>query len=105
MNTEAPHQHKVWMSPELKADVTRHWRMNPLFKSESDLGRSILTELATHGVDESQLADMDMNGKASMRIHAVPSLWAAAGEATNKEGLSLHSVIRRRLIRMITGNH
>lgn len=97
-------QHKIWMSPELKEGLESLWRANREFKGDSDFIRSLLTSFATDGVKEEQLAGNDSNGKASARVWCDDELWNAATAASIELGLSLHSTIRRTLIKMIGDN-
>lgn len=94
-------QHKIWMSPELKEQLESHWRADRRFKGDSDLLRTILVDITQATDLEAQLADSDSNGKASARVWASDELWDAATAAAAHLGLSIHSTVRRMLIKMI----
>lgn len=90
-------QRKLWMSPELKEQVVRYWRMNPQYRSESQLFGEAIGQIAEVPIDENMLAASDQPGKASARVWVDPEVWQLATTRAAASGLSLHSVIRRRV--------
>lgn len=98
-------QRKVWVSEELKAQLNAYWRPRTEYASESDLVRSVIEDVIAKGVDEDTLADHDSNGKSSVRVWIEEEEWDAAMTSALASGFSLHSVIRRRLLQLIEGNH
>lgn len=103
MSTNETIQRKIWVGADLKADIKRYWRVNPQYDSESDLLRSVLEDIARAPInEETQLAGIDAPGKESVRVWVDPETWDLAQTRAAALGLSLHSVIRRRFIRMMT---
>lgn len=103
MTTSETIQRKIWVGEELRRDIKRYWRVNPQYDSESDLLRSVLEDIAKAPInEETQLAGVDTPGKANVKVWVTPETWELAQTRAAALGLSLHSVIRRRLIRMMT---
>lgn len=94
-------QRKVWASQELADKLTAYWRPRIEYTSAAAVAREVVHDLSTGPLDESTLADYDQPGPASIRIRVDDATWAQATQHARDAGISIHSAVRRRLIKLI----
>lgn len=100
-------QRKVWVSQQLKDMITSYWRSQTQYRGETTFTREVVEDLAKLGeIDEAQLAGYDMPSRQnSIRIWCDDAAWHRLGAEADRLGISLHAVVRRRIIRVIEEAH